>query len=70
MKKSIKITDENYEEIKTHVAELEYELEHSEEDEDDELPAEVKQQRRERLAKMNAEYSELNDKLIEYELNK
>ena len=67
--KEIEINEDNYEEIKSRVAELEYELDRAEED-DDELPPEVRRQRSERLAEMDAEYSVLNDALLEYELNR
>jgi hypothetical protein len=61
---------DNYEEIKSRVAELEYELDRAEEGDDDELPPEVRRQRSERLAKMNAELNVLSEALAEYELNR
>lgn len=67
--KEVEVNEDNYEEIKSRVAELEYELDRAEED-DDELPPEVRRQRSERLAEMDAEYSVLNDALLEYELNR
>lgn len=65
----VEVNEDNYEEIKSRVSELEYELDMAEDD-DDELPPEVRRQRSERLAEMDAEYSVLNDALLEYELNR
>ena len=67
--KEVEVNEDNYEEIKSRVAELEYELDRAEED-DDELPPEVRQQHSERLAKMNAELNVLSEALTEYELNR
>lgn len=66
-----KINKDNYEEIVSRVAELEYALDRAEDADDvDELPVEVRQQRSERLAKMNAELNVLSEALAEYELNR
>ena len=69
--RKIKVSKDNYEEIVSQVAELEYALDRAEDDDDvDELPPEVRQQRSERLAKMTAELNVLSEALAEYELNR
>lgn len=68
------ITEENYDDIKNYVAELECAIEceniKMEEGDYDEVPAEVRRQQADRLADMNNTYSILNDKLLEYELTR
>lgn len=68
------ITEENYDEIKSYVAELERAIEceniKMEEGDYDEVPPEVRRQQVDRLADMNNTYSILNDKLLEYELTR
>lgn len=68
------ITEENYDDIKSYVAELERSIEFEnikmEEGDYDELPSEVRRQQADRLADMNNTYSILNDKLLEYELTR
>lgn len=70
----VEITEENYESIKSYVAELEAAMDAEnlmmEEDDFSELPPEVRRQRADRLADMDNTYSILNDKLLEYELEK
>ena len=71
---ALEITEENYEAIKSYVAELECAMEceniKMEEGDYDEVPAEVRRQQADKLADMDNTYSILNDKLLEYELTR
>lgn len=68
------ITEENYDEIKSYVAELERAMEceniKMEEGDYDGVPPEVRRQQADKLADMDNTYSILNDKLLEYELER